>query len=101
MVILIKSVFLVLVILFLLGFLIGTISPKMTQWLVSSVDQNILASSMGALNTILVVSAPMMTAIITTFASINLNLSLYILLGVSLIILVVVSKVALTQRTVS
>lgn len=95
--ILTKNIFLSLIVLLFLGIFIGTISPKMMQWLVSTVDQNILASSMGALNTILIISAPLMTAIITTIASANINLALYTLLGVSLVILGIVIKVVVAR----
>lgn len=91
--ILTENIFFSLIVLLFLGIFIGTISPKMMQWLVSTVDQNILASSMGALNTILIISAPLMTSIITTIASTNVNLALYTLLGISLVILGIVIKV--------
>ncbi|MEB3365218.1 hypothetical protein SDC49_22175 [Lactobacillus sp. R2/2] len=61
---LIKNIFICLPIMASLAIFIGTASPKLTQWLVEAVDQNILSSTMGMLNTILIVTAPVMTTIL-------------------------------------
>lgn len=77
-----KNIFICLTALFILGVFIGTISPKLTQWLVTTVDRKILSSSVGLLNTLLLVIAPLMTTIFTTIsASLNVEIALYILLA--------------------
>ncbi len=91
MMIILKQIYACLPFLLFLGFFIGAISPKMTQWLFSTVDKTILASSMGLLNTILIISAPTTTAIITSIAaSTNVNDALYLLFIISIIVLFII-----------
>ncbi|RHW51709.1 MFS transporter [Lactobacillus bombicola] len=97
-VILNKSSILCLILMTTLGFLAGTSSPKLMQWLVISVDRKILASSAGLLNTILAIAGPLMTTLFTTIAgTINVNYALYGVLGLSAIVfiatLIVMTKV--------
>lgn len=89
-VILDKSSILCLILMTTLGFLAGTSSPKLMQWLVVSVDRKILASSAGLLNTILAIAGPLMTTLFTTIAgTINVNYALYGVLGLSAIVFIV------------
>lgn len=92
---LIKNIFICLPVMASLAAFIGTASPKLTQWLVNAVDQDILSSTIGLLNTILIITSPVMTTIFTTItASFNITAAL-ILLGItSLIVLVITVKVA-------
>ncbi|WP_305018332.1 MFS transporter [Lactobacillus sp. ESL0228] len=88
-VILNKSSILCLILMTTLGFLAGTSSPKLMQWLVISVDRKILASSAGLLNTILAIAGPLMTTLFTTIAgTINVNYALYGVLGLSAIVFI-------------
>ena len=89
-VILNKSSILCLILMTTLGFLAGTSSPKLMQWLVVSVDRKILASSAGLLNTILAIAGPLMTTLFTTIAgTINVNYALYGVLGFSATVFIV------------
>ena len=89
-VILNKSSILCLILMTTLGFLAGTSSPKLMQWLVVSVDRKILSSSAGLLNTILAIAGPLMTTLFTTIAgTINVNYALYGVLGFSAIVFIV------------
>lgn len=92
---LIKNIFICLPVMASLAAFIGTASPKLTQWLVGAVDQDILSSTIGLLNTILIITSPVMTTIFTIItASFNITTAL-ILLGItSLIVLVITVKVA-------
>ncbi|MDF7639871.1 MFS transporter [Lactobacillus sp. ESL0791] len=73
-----RSIIMFIVFLAFLGFFAGTASPKLTQWLVTAVDRNILASSIGLLNTILAMVGPLMTTIFTSIAgTINVDYALY------------------------
>lgn len=91
---LIKNIFIYLPIMASLAIFIGTASPKLTQWLVEAVDQNILSSTMGMLNTILVVTAPVMTTIFTTItASFGITIALTLLGVTCLIILATIASV--------
>lgn len=64
-----------------------------------AVNQKILASSMGLLNTILTVMAPTMTTIFTTISgSTNFIVSMSILVIVEVIILFIAIKLNLTAR---
>ena len=91
---LIKNIFICLPIMASLAIFIGTASPKLTQWLVEAVDQNILSSTMGMLNTILVVTAPVMTTIFTTItASFGITIALTLLCVTCLIILATIVMV--------
>ena len=71
----------------LLGFFVGTASPKLTQWLVATVDRKILSSSVGLLNTILLVITPLMTILFTSIsAASNANVALIGMLITSIIV---------------
>ncbi|MDF7682338.1 MFS transporter [Lactobacillus sp. ESL0679] len=97
-----KNIIATLIFITLLSFFAGVASPKMMQWLVSSVDRTILSSSVGALNTILQIAGPLMTAIFTSIASaIGINYALFALIIVSVtvfaIILYVMNKTKKAQ----
>lgn len=102
-VILNKNIVFCLILMTTLGFLAGTSSPKLMQWLVISVDRKILSSSAGLLNTILAIAGPLMTTLFTTIAgTINVNYALYGVLGLSAIVftvtLIVMIKVNKTKQ---
>ena len=74
----------------LMGFFAGTASPKLTQWLVTTVDRKILASSVGLINTVLLVVSPLMTTAFTTLsAATHVNYAVLGLLILSLLTFVV------------
>lgn len=74
---------------FLTAFIAGVGSIKLQQWLVTSVEHKILASTMGLLNVILMAIAPIMTTIMTTISGvINVNVSLILLITVEIITLI-------------
>src|SRR5699024_11225556 len=56
--ILAANIYLILPLFFLITVTASTASLKLTQWLVSSVDRTVLASSMGLLNTIVMIAVP-------------------------------------------
>ena len=71
----------------ILGFFAGTASPKLTQWMVGAVDRKILASSVGLINTILLIASPLMTTAFTTLSAVtNVQYSLLGLLIVSMLL---------------
>ncbi|WP_338201426.1 MFS transporter [Lactobacillus rizhaonensis] len=73
----------------ILGFLAGIVSPKLLQWLVTTVDRKILSSSVGLLNTILVIAGPLTTTVFTSIASAtDITYALYgiIILGIAVFI---------------
>lgn len=73
----------------ILGFLAGIVSPKLLQWLVTTVDRKILSSSVGLLNTILVMAGPLTTTVFTSIASAtDITYALYgiIILGIAVFI---------------
>ncbi|RMC44894.1 MFS transporter [Lactobacillus sp. ESL0230] len=85
-----KSIIACLILMTTLGFLAGTSSPKLMQWLVISVDRKILASSAGLLNTILAIAGPLMTTLFTSIAGvINVTYALYGVLALSVIVFIV------------
>ncbi|BDR57150.1 MFS transporter [Xylocopilactobacillus apis] len=89
-VVLLKNIFFIMPVLFVLGVTVGTINPKLTQWLVTTVDRTILSSSIGLLNTILLIITPIMTTIFTTISGIfNINYALYAVLFTACIILLI------------
>ncbi|WEV36892.1 MFS transporter [Lactobacillus sp. ESL0677] len=86
-----KNIIATLIFITLLSFFAGVASPKMMQWLVSSVDRTILSSSVGALNTILQIAGPLMTAIFTSIAStLGINYALFALIIVSVIVFAII-----------
>ena len=71
----------------ILGFFAGTATPKLTQWMVGAVDRKILASSVGLINTILLIASPLMTTAFTTLSAVtNVQYSLLGLLIVSMLL---------------
>lgn len=77
----------------LLAFVASATSIKLTQWLVTSVDHQILASTVGLLNTILTASAPIMTTILTTITGTsNIQVALVVLLITELATLIIEFK---------
>lgn len=78
---------------FLLAAVVSIASLKMQQWLVTTIDQKILASSVGLLNTIVMATTPVMTTILTTISgTTNVKYALLTLLVVEIIILFVAIK---------
>ena len=74
---------------FFLSATAGIASIKMSQWLVSSVDHKILATSMGMLNTILMAVGPVMTTVLTTISgTMNVYIALVILVAIEVVTLV-------------
>ncbi|RMC23576.1 MULTISPECIES: MFS transporter [unclassified Lactobacillus] len=74
----------------LLGFFAGIASPKLTQWMVSTVERQILASTVGLLNTILLLVSPIMTTVFTTISAVSrVNYSLGLLLTVNGMVLII------------
>ena len=77
----------------LLAAIASTASLKMQQWLVTTIDQTILASSMGLLNTIIMATAPAMTMFSTTISGLtNVKYSLLVLLVIECISFIVSIK---------
>lgn len=77
----------------ILGFLAGIVSPKLLQWLVTTVDRKILSSSVGLLNTILVMAGPLTTTVFTSIASAtDITYALYgiIILGIAVFIAILI-----------
>ncbi|WEV63197.1 MFS transporter (plasmid) [Lactobacillus sp. ESL0731] len=83
----------------ILGFFAGTASPKLYQWLVQSVDRKILASTMGALSTILVIAGPLTNAIFSSIAgTAGLNYALIGLIALSAVTFLVTLIVMFKTR---
>lgn len=77
----------------ILGFLAGIVSPKLLQWLVTTVDRKILSSSVGLLNTILVIAGPLTTTVFSSIASAtDITYALYgiIILGIAVFIAILI-----------
>ena len=82
-----KQIWFCLVTYCILGFFAGTATPKLTQWMVGAVDRKILASSVGLINTILLIASPLMTTAFTTLSAVtNVQYSLLGLLIVSILL---------------
>ena len=74
----------------ILGFFAGTATPKLTQWMVGAVDRKILASSVGLINTILLIASPLMTTAFTTLSAVtSVIYSLWGLFIVSVLLFVI------------
>lgn len=80
----------------LLAALASAVSIEMTQWLVTSVDRQILASTVGLLNTILMAASPLITTLVTTISSFSLTWAIISLLALEVAALAVL--IALNQR---
>ena len=82
-----KQIWFCLVTYCILGFFAGTATPKLTQWMVGAVDRKILASSIGLINTILLIASPLMTTAFTTLSAVtSVQYSLLGLLIVSVLL---------------
>lgn len=101
--ILFTNIYIVFVLYFLLAFTVSSASVKMSQWVVSSVEHKILSSTIGLLNTIITISAPLITTIFTTVSgiiSIQISLiALAILEAITLAIAVYLKTVIPTIQT--
>ena len=74
----------------ILGFFAGTATPKLTQWMVGAVDRKILSSSVGLINTILLIASPLMTTAFTTLSAVtSVIYSLWGLFIVSILLFVI------------
>ncbi|EEJ71787.1 MFS transporter [Lactobacillus ultunensis] len=87
------NIYVVLVTFFLLAATVGVTSIKLEQWLVTSVEHKILASTAGLLNTILTVAGPAMTTLMTTVSGATG-------VGVALTILVAIEAMTLVTTVV-
>lgn len=89
------SIYLVLGLYFLLALTASATSIKLTQWLVTSVEHKILASTVGLLNTILIASAPLMTTILTTVSgATNIRYALILLVVLEVITFLIELKIS-------
>ena len=80
----------------ILGFLAGIVSPKLLQWLVTTVDRKILSSSVGLLNTILVMAGPLTTTVFTSIASAtDITYALYGIIILGIVVFITISIVLL------
>ena len=85
-----KQIWFCLVTYCILGFFAGTATPKLTQWMVGAVDRKILASSIGLINTILLIASPLMTTAFTTLSAVtSVIYSLWGLFIVSILLFVI------------
>lgn len=99
----VANIYLILGLYFLLALTASATSIKLTQWLVSSVEHKILASTVGLLNTILIASAPLITTILTTISGVtNITYALVTLVIFEVLTLLteckVSQKVKITQN---
>lgn len=84
---------------FLLALIVSTASLKMQQWLVTTIDRKILASSVGLLNTIVMATSPVMTTVLTTISGLgDVRYALFALLAVEIIILFVAVKLSVKAK---
>ena len=96
------NTYVIMITMFFLAAIAGVASIKMEQWLVTSVDHKILASTVGLLNTILMAVAPIMTTVLTTISgSFNVTVALVTLLVIQVITLIVAIFVSLKTRKVT
>lgn len=80
----------------ILGFLAGIVSPKLLQWLITTVDRKILSSSVGLLNTILVMAGPLTTTVFTSIASAtDITYALYGIIILGIVVFITISIVLL------
>ena len=99
--ILAANIYLILPLFFLITVTASTASLKLTQWLVSSVDRTVLASSMGLLNTIVMIAVPVMTTVFSTISgTTNVKYALILLLLVEIVELVIAIRLSMkTKKT--
>ena len=97
--VLIANIYLILPLFFLITVTASTASLKLTQWLVTSVDQTILSSTIGLLNTIVMIAVPVMTTIFSTISGItNVKYALIMLLVVEVIELIVAIRLSIKTK---
>ena len=80
----------------ILGFFAGTATPKLTQWMVGAVDRKILSSSVGLINTILLIASPLMTTAFTTLSAVTS--AIYSLLGLLIVSVLLFAITVLVMR---
>ncbi len=87
-----KNLIVVLIFLFVLSFLSGSISPKFFSFILSNIDKTKLGSIIGAINTLLLSLTPIAVAIFTSITSINTFFPLFVLVLCSIVILIISTK---------
>lgn len=98
--VLVANIYLILPLFFLITVTASTASLKLTQWLVTSVDQTILASTIGLLNTIVMITVPVMTTVFSTISGIaTVRYSLLLLLTVEVIELIIAIRLSIKVRS--
>lgn len=98
--VLVANIYLILPLFFLITVTASTASLKLTQWLVTSVDQTILASTIGLLNTIVMITVPVMTTVFSTISGIaTVRYSLLLLLTVGVIELIIAIRLSIKVRS--
>lgn len=96
---LIANLYVILPFYFLLAVTASLGSIKLTQWLVTTVDHKILASSVGLLNTILMITAPIMTTFFTSISGFsNIKYALLILLIIEILVLIITVKICIQSK---
>lgn len=97
----IANIKLILAVYFLMAIAISVGSIKMSQWLVTTVDRNILGSTIGLLNTILLAVAPILTTTVTSLAGVTgVKYALVLLTAIEVITLFVAVRVTLKNINV-
>lgn len=99
---LLTNIYTILLTYFLLSFTVSSASIKMSQWVVSSIDHKILSSTVGFLNTIIMIATPITTSIFTsisgifniTAALISLTITQFFVLIISINVKLKISKKA-------
>lgn len=94
-----KNIYLSLIILMPICFLVGTIIPKLSGWIVGMVPQDRLAISVGMLNTLLVGLAPLTTFVMIMVASlVSPEVSVILFLIASMSILLIFFRHSLKEK---
>lgn len=96
---LLVNIYAILIFYFLLALTASATSIKLTQWLVTSVDHKILASTVGLLNTILIASAPAITTVLMIISGTShISYALILLLTVEILTLAITIHMTLKMK---
>ena len=95
----INNLFVILGTFALLTFFVATISLKMNQWLISSVESSILGSTASLLNTLLMASDPFMTMLLSSITAIsNVYIAISVLLCFNVLVIFLIITAYLKNK---
>jgi MFS family permease len=90
-----QNMYITMILFFIVAFLLGNIGPKISALLISEIQENSLATALGALNTVLTISIPAMSTLLLLIAnSVSTSIAWISLLSFAMVALFFIVTIA-------